>query len=245
MEFYSKQTTTRTTTRKNSIKKGEGRCQRFLKYITGDIKIDDEELSAEEIDRRYKMAMRGWKKVKKLVNTVKMYKRDKTAGNVSSATSRIPWYAYSRLVIYPTSRFKFIWNVLLSFLLLYHFLMFPLRVAYTIHSEAFKIIDIVIDIFFVFDLIFHFFYAYNTKKQKLIKQFAIIALRYIKSMYFFFDFFALCPYYWIQDDIYWFKVLRLLRFFEALRGFDIFSREAFLKLTSNINFTISMTRILK
>jgi hypothetical protein len=64
-------------------------------------------------------------------------------------------------------------------------------------------------------------------------------------MYFFFDLFALCPYYWIQDYFYWFKVLRLLRFFEALSGFDIFSREVFLKLTSNINFTISMTRILK
>lgn len=124
-------------------------------------------------------------------------------------------------------------------------MIFPYRVAFYNHIIGFQVTDGIIDILFLFDFFFQFFYSYIDKRQKQVVNFKPIFMRYLtKTMIF--DLVALYPYYFGSNmDLYWFKVARYRRTFDMFSGIIMCLDELFLKIKNNMNFALSITRIIK
>lgn len=155
------------------------------------------------------------------------------------------FWEYRNYLILPTSPYKFTWQTLIAIVLLFQLMTFPYRFAFENHSNSFQIADSVIDIIFLLDFIFHFFYSYVDKKQKLVNTFKPILKRYLFGTLLF-DFFALYPYYFAQSNtLYALKILRYMRVIDMLSGISMVLDELFLKLKNNMNFALSITRIIR
>jgi hypothetical protein len=155
------------------------------------------------------------------------------------------YWDYQKYIITPNSKFKFIWRIVIAYTLLYHLMIFPYRVAFGNHIEGFQVMDGIMDLLFFADFFFHFFYSYINKRQQQVKSFKPIFLRYLtRSMIF--DMVALYPYYFGNDyDLYWLKVARFQRTFDMFAGITMSLDELFLKIKNNMNFALSITRIIK
>lgn len=85
-----------------------------------------------------------------------------------------------------------------------------------IHEDLFEVI-------IGFDIIFHFFSAYNDNGQ-IIDNLKMISLNYLKGMLIF-DLLAILPLYLADDSLLWLKLARLLRLydiFDKLESYVIF-----------------------
>jgi CRP-like cAMP-binding protein len=121
---------------------------------------------------------------------------------------------------------------------------FPYRFAFKNNHRVFKIIDGLIDIVFLFDLIFHFFYSYIDKRQRLVNTFRPIFMRYLFGTMIF-DILALYPYYFGSNEtLYVLKIFRYVRIGEMLSGITECLDSLFLKIKNNMNFSLSITRII-
>ena len=105
--------------------------------------------------------------------------------------------------------------------------------------------DAIIDAIMLVDITLHFFYAYVNKRQKVIKDFRSIFLRYIFRS-FVFDVVSIFPYY-IIPVLRTYHFLRLSRFVRTsgvLGWVSVVLNSTLIRMTSNINFAISLTRII-
>lgn len=145
----------------------------------------------------------------------------------------------------PDSTPRFIWHVTTSFILLASLLWTPYILAFSAYHLTFKILDFIIDIIMLIDLVLHFFYAFANKRQKVVTDFRQIFWRYIFGT-FFFDLISLTPYYFIPggEHLQVLKLLRFVRIGGILSGISKAFSEGLLKLTPNINFARSLTRII-
>lgn len=109
-----------------------------------------------------------------------------------------------------------------------------------------------LDIIFALIILSHFFYVYN-QKAHYVTEFRNIAMKYVLGIFsldsdgfFFIDILANYPYYVHSNHVMYF--LRFLRFLQTglvLRGYTLFWKKLIRLFTSNINFTRSLTDILK
>ena len=151
---------------------------------------------------------------------------------------------YQNYIILPNSKRKFIWRSIISLWLLYQLMTFPYRFAFENFSIGLVVIDIIIDLFFLIDFFVHFLYSFIDKRQKLVRTFKPIFRKYLfGSMVF--DILSLYPYYFSSTySLYFFKVFRFARIFDMLSGTSMMFDELFLKVKNNLNFAISITRII-
>ena len=119
------------------------------------------------------------------------------------------------------------------------------RLSFQYYTRLLKNVDMVCDAFLLIDLILHFFYAFVNKRQKVERRFCEICSKYLFGMLLF-DLLALFPYY-LSDGLqrfHWLKLFRLMRISHVVAFISTALNEILLKLTSNINFTLSLTRII-
>lgn len=113
-----------------------------------------------------------------------------------------------KLVIHPNSSFKVGWDVLMCIILFYVVLFLPIRVAF--EDSRVLLVDIVIDSFFLADMILQFFTAYQSRKGDLITNRKSIAKQYLKC-WFWIDLVATFPFYLIDFRTTASRLTRLLR----------------------------------
>ena len=216
------------------------------KEVTGEVAGELEEVDLEAEERKRQLAREGWAKVKRKVLHANRFSRtDASVGISQTKNQPKKFWQYSNYIILPNSMFKNIWRVIVAFLLVYHLMIFPYRFAFESHSNGFQIADGVLDIFFFFDFTFHFFFSYVDKRQRLVNTFKPIFLKYAFGTMAF-DFCALYPYYFASSNtLYWLKMFRYFRLFEMLSGVALCLDELFLKLKNNMNFALSITRIIR
>ncbi|KAL4468617.1 hypothetical protein ABPG74_005120 [Tetrahymena malaccensis] len=208
----------------------------------------DENINEDEQNRRYQIAMRGWKKVKSVL-TIIQYKRK--VGILDSYQPKESKWAYSNFLLLPFSNFRFYFLLIESFFIIYNIFLVPFRYAFNlIRQENLMVIDIVMDSFFVCTIFIKFFCAY-VDKTRVVKDFNSIAFRYCFGFLwmdsdglFFFEVTALFPYY-IFNTWYGTRFLRMLQIGCVLDYFQIFCNKVLGFFTSNINLTKSLTTILQ
>ena len=133
----------------------------------------------------------------------------------------------------------------MAFTLLYHLLFFPYRFAFGDHRNGFLISDGLLDIIFLFDFFFNFFYSFIDKRQRQVTTFKPIFMKYLFGTLGP-DFVALYPYYFgYNTTVYWLKIFRYVRVGDMLSGITMSLDELFLKIKNNMNFALSITRIIK
>lgn len=154
-------------------------------------------------------------------------------------------WTYERWVIEPKSKAKFWWKFIVTLIQLYSIVMIPFMLAFRHYPTDLKRVDFICDVFLLCDLILHFFYAFVNKRQRIQKRFVPICTRYMLGL-FIFDLLALFPYYFVDSwlNYHWLKVFRLMRISHVVVWISTALNEMLLKLTSNINFTLSLTRII-
>lgn len=170
---------------------------------------------------------------------------DITAGRRETRYKKRSLFDYQNYIIAPNSRFKFWWKVVIAFILLYMLLIFPYRFAFDDHRKGYLITDGLIDLVFLSDFIFHFFYSFIDKRQRQVVNFKPILMKYVFGTMVF-DIIALYPYYFGSDSsIYVLKIFRYARLADMLSGITMCLDELFLKIKNNMNFALSITRIIK
>lgn len=94
------------------------------------------------------------------------------------------------------------------------------------------------------DLILHFFYAFVNKRQKIVKDFRSICMKYLFGI-FIFDLLSLFPYYatGALKSYHFLKIFRFSRASSVLQWMSLVMNGALIRMTSNINFALSLTRI--
>ena len=109
---------------------------------------------------------------------------------------KVPWY-----IIRGSSKFKFFWNMVLLFLLVYTATVVPYRTAFVdIPSIQMVIFDAIIDFLFIADLFINFLSAYDIDENKEETRLKKIWINYFKS-WFVLEFLACIPLqYFMQTD---------------------------------------------
>ena len=97
----------------------------------------------------------------------KLYKREKicdtdTEDEESENEKEIPW------IILPDNPYKKLWDLLIAFIILYSSIITPYQITFS-DNNTLNWFDILIDIFFAFDIIFTFFSAYSDDEENLVK----------------------------------------------------------------------------
>ncbi|CAI2370102.1 unnamed protein product [Moneuplotes crassus] len=84
-------------------------------------------------------------------------------------------------LIFPNSRFKITWDLIIIVLSVYNAILIPYQFAYTIHADVIiEIFNRFTDVAFMVDILIHFRTAYvNSKTGKLVTDGKIIAIKYI------------------------------------------------------------------
>ena len=166
-------------------------------------------------------------------------------GKIESVDGAKGFWNYQLWIVHPKSRVKFMCRVWVSLILLVQLLFFPYRYAFRNYSDLLIIFDFNLDVMLLFDFAAHFFYSHIDERQKLVTRF-----KPIFSKYFFgrmiFDLVSLYPYYFFEDQsMYVLKILRFLRIGDIMGGISMALDEFFLKIKNNLNFSVSITRIIK
>jgi hypothetical protein len=105
----------------------------------------------------------------------------------------------TRFVIYPESRWRKRWELFITFLLLYACCATPYILAFEDSQGSIEtwtdVVDLefVVDVFFFFDLVANFFFAYYNNELDLVDDKKKIAMRYMKS-WFLVDLMAVFPF---------------------------------------------------
>lgn len=91
---------------------------------------------------------------------------------------------HSRWLIYPNSQYRNVWNVCCVLCILYNAVEVPMNIAFTYEqSGGLLAMDIIIDLFFVADLILNFLTAYYDERLNLITSYKQISRRYFRSWF--------------------------------------------------------------
>jgi len=91
----------------------------------------------------------------------------------------------------PHNQFKSYWNTLITLILLFTCLVTPARLAFTFDDmsdkydlDTWETINLIIDIFFFFDIVFNFNSSYIDEDFQVISNRKIIAKNYIRGWLF-------------------------------------------------------------
>lgn len=106
----------------------------------------------------------------------------------------LPWY-----IIHPESMFSKLWNVIVSFILIYTATLMPYRVAWAEFklNDNWCILEFTIDGLFVLDIVINFFTTHITKQGNHTKSLKTIAYRYLRT-WFLFDLTSCIPFSLIE-----------------------------------------------
>ena len=106
---------------------------------------------------------------------------------------------YKYCIILPNDRWKLIWDFIISILILATAIYTPYRLAYVDDDSAkWTIIELSVDVFFLFDIIFSFFSAYFDETDHLVDKRCTIIWNYLK-FWFLIDFVSIVPISLILD----------------------------------------------
>lgn len=125
-------------------------------------------------------------------------------------------------MIYPqSSTFYFFWSIILFICLIYVAIFLPYFTAFYLadeYAEIDRIIVIIIDFIFLFDIFVAFNTAFMDKKGKYIDERCQIAKNYLK-FWFWLDVLTILPISWIVDNTFsgYPKIIKLARFYKINR----------------------------
>jgi len=88
------------------------------------------------------------------------------------------------------STFRIRWDIFVLVLAVINGIYIPLKLSFDppeMKTQVFKIFDIIVDIFFISDIVIHFFVTYINKKGNEVFQFGSIASNHFKSVALYFD----------------------------------------------------------
>ena len=151
----------------------------------------------------------------------------------------VPWY-----IMLPESRARFIWNMMVIFLLMYTATLVPYRTVF-IEDEQVGFLfyfDIIVDFLYFSDLIVNFFMAYEDTDKKLETRLKKIASNYLRS-WFTLDFISCIPFQYIKvektstdDDAVGNlgKVLKLPRMYKMVKILRLFKLVRLMKYSRSI-----------
>jgi CRP-like cAMP-binding protein len=115
----------------------------------------------------------------------------------SRSEDEVEWDEGSPFLIHPDSKFKEFWDVIIFLITLYNIIYVPYTMAFIdVPSMTQIILDFISDIFYIIDLIFHFFIPIKTKNNaddKYIKSHSLISVNYLFS-WFVLDFMSSMPF---------------------------------------------------
>ena len=90
-----------------------------------------------------------------------------------------------KCLIMPESKFKKIWNIIITILLIYTAIFVPYRTAFVDGTSMEMIIfDTMLDSLFVADVFINFFSAFERKDKTIEMRHAYIVVEYIKTWFF-------------------------------------------------------------
>lgn len=90
----------------------------------------------------------------------------------------------SKILFFPDSKFKAVWNALMIFLTLYTATVLPYQLSFIVYSENWLYLDGTIDSFFLLDILITFNSAYADVTGKIVTSRKTIVKKYIKSWFF-------------------------------------------------------------
>ena len=126
-------------------------------------------------------------------------------------------------IILPTSTFRARWDWWIIVLVVYNAVSIPLEIGFeTVTHPAQFAVDVVVDLFFISDIIINFRTAYHKDDGELQLDTRAIALSYARS-WFVLDLVASVPIDWFLPNsagIGVAKIPRLLRLFRLMKKFD-------------------------
>ena len=97
-------------------------------------------------------------------------------------------------LILPSNMYKQGWDIFIMVLLMYTAIFVPIKVAFvTNSSNAMFVFDLLVDLFFLADIVFTFFSVAEDERGKFITKKSDIAIKYLKG-WFFIDFFTSIPF---------------------------------------------------
>ena len=128
----------------------------------------------------------------RVINLLKRSNEPKEKGDRNKGNKRM-------CLIWPTSKFKFIWTFVVIILLLYTAIITPFIISF-IDIMPFELFltEVIVDSLFFMDIIFTFFTPYE-EKDKLITDKRKIAINYITT-WLFPDLLACFPFWIFEDD---------------------------------------------
>jgi len=106
-----------------------------------------------------------------------------------------------KFIIYPEDKYKIIWDVCITFVLVFSIVLIPLKLALEndFSSTEWDIFLIILDIFFAVDIILSFFTAFDDEDFITNDSYKIIAINYLKT-WFLIDFLSIIPFDYIIDN---------------------------------------------
>ncbi len=164
----------------------------------------------------------------------------------------------NRLVLPPDGRVRLTWDLLGMVFILYEVIMIPLQISFTFDEGNFlSVFAIVIDAFFISDLLLNFNTGYYLRGNLVVDR-SEIASNYLKS-WFVLDFMASFPYTYILDAAgvgddnsssrvsQSTRIIRILRFFRFIRVIRLIRvlklKNMFGKLESFINLSPALNAL--
>jgi Ion transport protein len=152
--------------------------------------------------------------------------------------------------IEPNNMYRIAWDLVGMIFIMYNFLVIPFQISFDVDESNFdQVFSYMIDIFFIFDLIFNFFTGY-IKRGTLIMEINKIRRHYLKT-WFVFDLISSFPTYIVivevfkqQNDknvvdfvrfIKLIRVFRLIRFLKLLKATKLKKFLSFLENFMNAN----------
>ena len=131
--------------------------------------------------------------------------------------------ARRKRIILPTSTFRGFWDWFIIVLVLYNAVSIPLEIGFETSTPlAQQVVDVVVDVFFITDIMINFRTAYHKDDGELQLDARAISINYARG-WFFLDLVASLPIDWFLPNsagIGVAKIPRLLRLFRLMKKFD-------------------------
>jgi len=131
----------------------------------------------------------------------------------------------TKCIIHPKSPRKVAWDIFVAAFIMYSVLLVPFKLGFSVENETLDVIDIFVDLIFLFDMILSFNQAYfDTDKAVYVIDRCLIAKHYSKT-WFSIDFFSTFPIYRVArafmgddaDATRSFQLIRSLRLVRLLK----------------------------
>lgn len=122
-------------------------------------------------------------------------------------------------IFYPDSDFMVVWNLMNIIFMFYLITLLPYFMVFSIQSLVIDGFEIIIDVYFIVDILINFNLAFMTAKGSLVEDRKVISKKYLKS-YFIIDFLTSIPLGWFitsGNSSQLNKMLRILKVPKLIR----------------------------